>query len=175
MSVVSLHLHPEDLFDKESAGTLTAQERERLDAHVASCAECRLERRMRADFADEVGDTGHIALHDDAVMTALLMGRVAPSPASVVDPVVGTPDPSPRATGHATNDTAPVDVARVGSTRPRRVSRRASAVLLGAAAAFVASAAAAAVSPTARTILRESVSVSSSRTSPSAVSRVTAP
>ncbi|HRH00787.1 MAG TPA: zf-HC2 domain-containing protein, partial [Polyangiaceae bacterium] len=46
-------LHPEDLFDKESRGTLTADERARLELHVAQCSPCKLERLLRADFEAE--------------------------------------------------------------------------------------------------------------------------
>jgi TolA-binding protein len=52
VSVVDLH--PENLLDKEIQGALDATERERLEAHLAQCATCRLERRLRADFALEL-------------------------------------------------------------------------------------------------------------------------
>lgn len=49
MSVVDLH--PENLLDKEIRGELDGPERQRLEAHLGQCATCRLERRLRADFA----------------------------------------------------------------------------------------------------------------------------
>jgi TolA-binding protein len=47
------HLHPEDLFDKETRGTLTEDERVRLTAHVDQCTVCKMERVLRADFVDD--------------------------------------------------------------------------------------------------------------------------
>ena len=52
MTVVDLH--PEELLEKEALGELDESERGRLLAHVARCATCRLERQMRADFADDL-------------------------------------------------------------------------------------------------------------------------
>ncbi len=48
-----IHVHPEDLFDKERQGTLTADERRHLDMHLSCCAVCRCERTLQADFNDE--------------------------------------------------------------------------------------------------------------------------
>lgn len=50
---MTLDLHPEALLDREARGDLTAEERAHLDAHLAQCAACRLERQLRADFATE--------------------------------------------------------------------------------------------------------------------------
>lgn len=52
MNVVELQ-HPEDLIDKLELGVLSRGERERLDAHLAGCATCRMELAMRSDFAAE--------------------------------------------------------------------------------------------------------------------------
>ena len=52
MTVVELH--PEDLLEKEARGVLDAGERTRLDAHLAHCTTCRMERQLRADFAEEL-------------------------------------------------------------------------------------------------------------------------
>jgi TolA-binding protein len=69
-------LHPENLLDKELRGELDAAERQRLEAHLAQCATCRLERRVRADFALE--------LERDAVApdVAALVESLARRPAS---------------------------------------------------------------------------------------------
>jgi hypothetical protein len=45
-----IEVHPEELLDREARGELTAREQALLDAHLARCAPCRLERRLRADF-----------------------------------------------------------------------------------------------------------------------------
>lgn len=44
-------LHPEELLDRAAAGTISADERTRLDAHLAVCPACRFEQQARADFA----------------------------------------------------------------------------------------------------------------------------
>lgn len=44
-------LHPEELLDRAAAGALSAEERTRLDAHLAACRACRFELKARADFA----------------------------------------------------------------------------------------------------------------------------
>ena len=56
-------LHPEELFDKLSAGTLSAAERGRLNAHVAQCKACRFELVARRDFFEEVNAIPRSALH----------------------------------------------------------------------------------------------------------------
>ena len=48
-----IHVHPEDLFDKERRGTLTPDERRHLDAHLDTCDVCRCERILRCDFEDD--------------------------------------------------------------------------------------------------------------------------
>ncbi len=52
MSVVDLH--PEDLLEKDAQGSLEAGERARLEAHLAHCLACRMERQLRVDFAGEL-------------------------------------------------------------------------------------------------------------------------
>ncbi len=47
-------LHPEDLLEKDALGRLEDGERGRLEAHLAHCAPCRLERQLRLDFAAEL-------------------------------------------------------------------------------------------------------------------------
>jgi tetratricopeptide (TPR) repeat protein len=64
--VTVTQLHPEALLDREARRALSPAERVGLDAHVAACAACRCERKMRADFARALSDgsarpgpTGH--------------------------------------------------------------------------------------------------------------------
>ena len=64
----SLDLHPEELFDKAARGVASAEDLARIDAHLSSCATCRFERLVRADF-DAVG--GSTADLDDLVARAL--------------------------------------------------------------------------------------------------------
>jgi hypothetical protein len=51
-------LHPENLLDRELRGELDATERRSLEAHLAQCPTCRLERQLRADFALEMSADG---------------------------------------------------------------------------------------------------------------------
>ncbi len=51
----TIDVHPDDLLEREVAGTLSAADARRLAAHVAHCASCRLERQLRADFDQELG------------------------------------------------------------------------------------------------------------------------
>jgi tetratricopeptide (TPR) repeat protein len=48
-----IDVHPEELLDRELRGQLSADQRFLLDAHLAQCESCRLERLLRADFAAE--------------------------------------------------------------------------------------------------------------------------
>jgi TolA-binding protein len=52
--VTVVDLHPEDLLEKDAQGSLDASERARLEAHLAHCSACRMERLLRADFAGEL-------------------------------------------------------------------------------------------------------------------------
>ncbi len=80
MNVVDLH--PEDLLDKDAAGDLDATERDRLDAHLARCVACRLERQLRLDFSEELAadsplrSFGLIA-EEDAVREVARVSRTA--------------------------------------------------------------------------------------------------
>jgi TolA-binding protein len=47
-------LHPEDLLEKDALGSLEGGELARLEAHLAHCAACRMERQLRVDFAGEL-------------------------------------------------------------------------------------------------------------------------
>ncbi len=58
----SLDLHPEELFDKADAGLANELELARLEAHLKACATCRVERRVRADFAAVATSTTELEL-----------------------------------------------------------------------------------------------------------------
>lgn len=64
----SLDLHPEELFDKAARGTASPEELTRIDAHLASCATCRFERQVRADFDAVHASEGDL---DDLVARAM--------------------------------------------------------------------------------------------------------
>lgn len=64
----SLDLHPEELFDKQTRGVASADELSRIEAHLRSCATCRFERQVRADFDAVTGSVGDV---DDLVARAL--------------------------------------------------------------------------------------------------------
>jgi TolA-binding protein len=55
MSVTELH--PEDLFDKLTDGTLSDGERERLTLHLRGCEVCRFEHGARVDFQREAAES----------------------------------------------------------------------------------------------------------------------
>jgi len=63
--------HPEDLFDREREGSLSAEEREQLESHLASCTACRLERAARADFDDEMTADDDAAMLDRVIEGAM--------------------------------------------------------------------------------------------------------
>lgn len=54
MGVVDLH--PDELIDRAARGTLSTDERARLDAHLAGCVACRFEIKARDDFSDDLAD-----------------------------------------------------------------------------------------------------------------------
>jgi hypothetical protein len=51
--VTVIDVHPEDLLDREARGALSDDQRVLLNAHLAHCESCRLERLLRKDFAAE--------------------------------------------------------------------------------------------------------------------------
>jgi TolA-binding protein len=80
---VTTDLHPDGLFDLERQASLTESERQARDAHLAGCASCRMEHRLRADFAREplVGSSDR-ALLDRATLGALAALSQSPRSAS---------------------------------------------------------------------------------------------
>ena len=82
-------VHPEDLFDREQDGTLTADERRRLDAHTEQCAACALVRSAVRDFAAErISCPG-----DDALITRMTneaLGRAASLSSTAISPTLRT-------------------------------------------------------------------------------------
>jgi len=72
-------LHPEDLFDKEARGTLTDSEHERLEMHVAQCAACKMDRLLRADFADDESDRISYSNLVEGALGAVAKGDALPT------------------------------------------------------------------------------------------------
>lgn len=58
-------LHPEELFDKQAAGTISPEELSQLEQHLERCELCRLERAVRGAFQHE------LSLDEQLVGTAL--------------------------------------------------------------------------------------------------------
>jgi TolA-binding protein len=81
--VTVIDFHPEDLLDREQRGVLTHDERARLEAHLAGCSACRVERMMRADFA---ADAEHMRVGSGlssfvtAALDAARTGDACPAP-----------------------------------------------------------------------------------------------
>lgn len=140
-------LHPEDLFDKESRGTLTADERARLELHVAQCSPCKLERLLRADF--EAENEAPISYGD---LVAGALGAVGADPAdagATPGPLAEAPAPAP----------SPAPTPAMGKRRSLTVWRR-GALLMAAAFALVCTAAVA--SPQGRSFVRRAGTLLSS-------------
>jgi TolA-binding protein len=81
--VTVIDFHPEDLLDREQRGVLTHDERARLEAHLAGCSACRVERMMRADFS---ADAEHMRVGSGlssfvtAALDAARAGDARPAP-----------------------------------------------------------------------------------------------
>ena len=108
-------LHPENLLEREALGQLSDAERTQLDAHLARCAACRLERMARMDFLRE---SERFARETPADVQRLL-ARVLAAPPPVEREIV--------------------------ARRPSRASRRVAALLLAGVVVSVAGLAAAAL------------------------------
>lgn len=80
MSVAELH--PEHLLDREIHGELDDEGRARLEAHLADCATCRIEREMRADFALELSRES-LSPDVGALVEQLAKKSVRPPPPSM--------------------------------------------------------------------------------------------
>ena len=78
----SADLHPEDLLDRVRRGQATAQERERVDAHLARCEACRFEQALIAqsmrDASPQPGDAARARAIEQAAIAAL-SARQAPA------------------------------------------------------------------------------------------------
>lgn len=136
MKVVDLH--PEELFDKEEAGTISDAERARLDAHVARCETCRLERRLRADFAAELGDEAEESRFPSNYLVAIVAGAQRSEGAEAAKPTPKAEPEPPREDAPEEDEAEPTPLRR---PTPRRRARW--VVLLAAAAVAVVSVAAA--------------------------------
>jgi len=82
-------VHPEDLFDREQEGTLTADERRRLDSHTIQCAACALVRSAVRDFAAQRNPVPG----DDALIARLsseALGRAAVISSGTISPALHT-------------------------------------------------------------------------------------
>jgi TolA-binding protein len=69
-------LHPEELLERERAGTLRAEELQRLDEHARNCVACCFERRTRSDFTELFEPFAD----DDALVARLVGGATSPAP-----------------------------------------------------------------------------------------------
>jgi TolA-binding protein len=92
--VTVIDFHPEDLLEREQAGTLSETERRRLAEHLAHCTSCRIERQLRADFEQELG----VQTAPD-MLQALVSGALRAAGAS-------QPSPEPRAVIHRSSRAA---------------------------------------------------------------------
>jgi TolA-binding protein len=78
-----IDFHPEDLLDREQRGVLTHDERARLEAHLAGCSACRVERMMRADFAanaEHMRVGSGLSMFVTAALDAARTGDARPAP-----------------------------------------------------------------------------------------------
>lgn len=87
-----IDLHPEDLFDKEDEGTLSDEERTRLDAHLRACAACRFERAVHRDLAREFDAAD--ALPDMHLLVSGALKATPPQPLRDQAPPARPLDPS---------------------------------------------------------------------------------
>jgi hypothetical protein len=157
MTVVELH--PEPLIDKELSGTLTADERLRLESHVATCSVCRFERLARADFRQHFLAEAHRAKLAAMVSLAVgVAGKAAAQPSAAGGSVRGdrtaevhgeggTASATPRADGASAPD-APSDTVRTSPLKTRRLG-----AVAAVAAAFLLASMAAAAWPSARRLV----------------------
>src|SRR4051812_10189774 len=68
----AVDLHPEDLLDRSRRGVASAEERQRLAAHLADCRACRFEAVLAADCA--AGERSHGDGNDGALMARVRAG-----------------------------------------------------------------------------------------------------
>lgn len=96
-------VHPEELLDAARRGELDASELRRLEAHVAHCTACAMERAAMADFDREMAPRDG----DDAVTARLVAGVLARAGAGAAEPELEHPPSRPSS-------------ATSGATSPRR-------------------------------------------------------
>lgn len=78
-----IDLHPDELLDRARHGALSADERARLDEHLAHCVACRMEQLLVHDFAEEArraSDSGLAAQVSGALIAASKAPSMAPRP-----------------------------------------------------------------------------------------------
>jgi TolA-binding protein len=71
---MKVDLHPEESLDRERAGELAPDERNRLDEHARQCVACAFERRVTSDFSDLFSPFAG----DDAVVARLVENAMNP-------------------------------------------------------------------------------------------------
>lgn len=143
-----IDVHPDDLLDAELSGALTEEQRARLDDHLERCAACRMERVLRADFADELSASGSAPSLSSFVSGALRASASLAPPAAEPTADRDESREGPRAAG----EREPADHT---TTEAPRARRRRTLVWLAAAAILLATGAAAADGPRVRAALAE--------------------
>ncbi|MDP8999419.1 MAG: zf-HC2 domain-containing protein [Myxococcota bacterium] len=145
MTVVELH--PEQLIDKELLGTLSADERQRLDGHFASCPVCRLERLARGAFRSDFAAEAHRGNLAQMVSLAVGVARRAAAVGGEGQPggwppvgLAATAAFPPSCLQDGSTDVATTDDAPSDRTKGKpSISRRARLGVLMAAALLLAS------------------------------------
>jgi TolA-binding protein len=140
-------LHPEELLERDARGELSAADASRLEAHLGRCPACRLERQLRADFADELASDAPCS--PSSVERLAIAGAAAPNPPSIRSARPARHTRSGRSATRSPVPTPPTDPLSVPmparteiSLPPLRYRRRPvtrAAWLLAAAAVFAVS------------------------------------
>ena len=77
-----IDFHPDELLDREIEGTLSSDERRRLDDHLERCVQCRLERQLRDDFELELRTSDDA--NDVQTVKAFLEAEAHPGPSLII-------------------------------------------------------------------------------------------